>query len=141
MRKTPARIRSGALALATLLAFSAQQALAQASGGAAANQASQGQAAAQLELIPAKGPVAENIRVVAAGLPANAKAVVLGGTDPQKLAPLAEENADAEGNFRAMVSVPDTAQYGSDFYFALKIGDAIIGPAAYRVEARKPDPA
>ncbi len=40
-----------------------------------------------------------------------------------------------------MVSVPDTAQYGSDFYFALKVGDAIIGPAAYRVEARKPDPA
>jgi membrane-associated protease RseP (regulator of RpoE activity) len=140
MRTTPARIRSGALALAILLAFSAEQALAQSGGGAGANQAAQGQAA-QLELIPAKGPVAENVRVVAAGLPANAKAVVLGGADPQKLAPLAEENADAAGNFRAMVSVPDTAQYGSDFYFALKVGDAIIGPAAYRVEARKPDPA
>ena len=139
MRKTPARIYSGALALATLLAFSAAQALAQTSG-AGANQAAQGQAA-QLELIPATGPVAENVRVVAAGLPANAKAIVLGGADPQKLAPLAEENADAAGNFRAMVSVPDTAQYGSDFYFALKVGDAIIGPAAYRVKARKPDPA
>ena len=142
MRKTPARISSGALALAALLAFSAEQALAQTSGGeASAAQAASGQAAAQLELIPATGPVAENVRVVAAGLPANAKAVVLGGADPQKLAPLAEENADAAGNFRAMVSVPDTAQYGSDFYFALKVGDTIIGPAAYRVEARKPDPA
>ena len=140
MRKTPARIRSGALAVAALLACSAEQALAQSGGGAGATQATQGQAA-QLELIPATGPVAENVRVVAAGLPANAKAIVLGGADPQKLAPLAEENADAAGNFRTMVSVPDTAQYGSDFYFALKVGDAIIGPAAYRVEARKPDPA
>ena len=83
MRRTPARIRSGALALAALLAFSAEQALAQASGGAAGNQAAPGQAAAQLELIPATGPVAENIRVVAAGLPANARAMVLGGADPQ----------------------------------------------------------
>ena len=143
MRKTPARIRSGALALAALLAFSAPQVLAQASGAgnAPAAQAAPGEAAAQLELIPATGPVAENVRVVAAGLPANAKAIVLGGADPQKLAPLAEENADAAGNFRTMVSVPDTAQYGSDFYFALKVGDTIIGPAAYRVEARKPDPA
>ncbi len=88
MRKTPARIRSGALALAILLAFSAEQALAQSSGGgdAPAAQAASGQAAAQLELIPATGPVAENVRVVAAGLPANAKAIVVGGADPQKLA-------------------------------------------------------
>jgi hypothetical protein len=143
MRKTPARIRSGALALAILLAFSAEQAPAQSggAGNAPAEQAAPGEAAAQLELIPATGPVAENIRVVAAGLPANARAIVLGGADPQELAPLTEENADAAGNFRAMVSVPDTAQYGSDFYFALKVGDAIIGPAAYRVEAREPDPA
>jgi hypothetical protein len=34
--------------------------------------------------------------------------------------------------------VPDTAAYGTDFFFALMIGDQVTQPMPYRVQSREP---
>jgi hypothetical protein len=147
-----------ALALSGALAFPA---LAQTTGGAGGTAETSNPAPAAaatqvapgtIELIPPSGPVGEEVRIIGSGLMPNAPVVVLGGTDPAQLAPLTDtedeaqrmatskqlEHVDTSGAFRTLAMVPDTAAYGTDFFFALKIGDQVTQPMAYRVEAREP---
>lgn len=105
-----------------------------------------------IELIPPGGPVGEEVRIIGSGLTPNAPVVVLGGTDPAQLGPLTgdhdeaqrmatspqPEHVDTSGAFRTLALVPDTAAYGTDFFFALKIGDQVTQPMAYRVGSREP---
>ena len=141
-----------------LAAALACPAIAQTTGGTSeASNPAPAAAAAQaapgtIELIPPKGPVGEEVRIVGSGLPPNAPVVVLGGSDPAQLAPLGGqegeaqrmatgqqlEHVDTSGAFRSLAEVPDTVEYGSDFYFALKIGEQVTQPMAYRVESRLP---
>lgn len=110
-----------------------------------------------IELIPPAGPVGEEVRIVGAGLTPNAPVVVLGGPDAAQLVPLGPEegneqrqgqqqalanqpeHVDTSGAFRTLVRVPDVP-YGSQFFFALKVGDQVTEPMAYLVEAREPSP-
>ena len=147
-----------ALALSGALAHPA---LAQTTGGAGGtaetSNPAPAAAAAQvapgtIELIPPGGPVGEEVRIIGSGLAPNAPVVVLAGTDPAQLAPLTDtedeaqrmatskqpEHVDTSGAFRTLAMVPDTAAYGTDFFFALKVGDEVTQPMAYRVQSREP---
>ena len=144
-----------------LAAALASPAVAQTTGGASgasetsnpAPAATAAQAApGTIELTPPNGPGGEEVRIVGSRLTPNAPVVVLGGTDPAQLAPLAgeegeaqrmatgqqQEHVDTSGAFRSLTEVPDTVGYGSEFYFALQIGEQVTQPMAYRVEAREP---
>jgi len=148
--------------LASVIGVAALPALAQTTGGAGGTSETSNPApaaaAAQvapgtIELVPPKGPVGEEVRILGAGLTPNAPVVVLGGTDPVNLAPLTDdegegqrqatgqpqqEHVDTPGAFRSLAVVPDTVPYGSDFFFVLRIGDQVTQLIAYRVEARQP---
>ena len=103
-----------------------------------------------IEIVPPIGPVGEEVRILGAGLVPNAPVVVLGGKDPERLSPvdseLREEQApvlnyvDSSGEVRVLVEVPEDADYGSSYYFALKLGNMITRPASYQVDAREPAP-
>jgi hypothetical protein len=147
-----------ALALSLALAVPA---LAQTTGGAGGTAETSNPAPAAaatqvapgtIEIIPPGGPVGEEVRIIGSGLPPNAPVVVLGGTDPARLAPLTDtegeaqrmatsqrpEHVDTSGAFRTLALVPDTAAYGTDFFFALRIGDQVTQPMPYLVQSREP---
>lgn len=163
MRRRSLSIHAWTAALAVAGAL-AGPALAQTTGGAGGTAETSNPApavaAAQvapgtIELIPPVGPVGEEVRIIGSGLTPNAPVLVLGGTDPAQLTPLTTqprqepqqavdqqvEYVDSSGAFRTLAEVPETAEYGSTFYFALKIGDQVTQPMGYLVDPRQPAPA
>jgi hypothetical protein len=95
----------------------------------------------QVKLIPAQGPVDEEVRIVGSGLPPNQPISISGGADPGQLTPIAQANVDTSGAFRAIVKMTAQVKEGGDYYFVLKVGDRTLQPLAYHVASRQPAPA
>ena len=95
----------------------------------------------QVKLIPAQGPVDEEIRIVGSGLPSNQPVSVLGGVDPGQVAPVTEGTVDTSGAFRVVVKMTAKVENGQNYYFVLKVGDRTLQPLAYQVASRAPAPA
>lgn len=95
----------------------------------------------QVKLIPAQGPVDEEIRIVGSGLPPNQPVSVLGGVDPGQVAPITQANVDTSGAFRVVVKMTAKVENGQNYYFVLKVGGQTLQPLTYQVASRVPAPA
>lgn len=93
--------------------------------GTGAPAAQQQDSAARAWISPTRGPTLTVIQLFAEGLPGLSEVIILAGSEPNQLRPILRGDTDARGNLAVQFKVPEEAERGQPFYFALDpAGDA-----------------
>jgi hypothetical protein len=89
---------------------------------------------------PAEGATRTVIRLSAEGLPGLSDVLVLAGPDPEQLRPIGRTSSDARGGIHVQLQVPEEAERGEPYYFAVDPAgevDPILAEPPFEVLVRE----
>jgi hypothetical protein len=86
-----------------------------------------------LAITPTEGPTEQRVVLEAAGLTPVSEVTIEGGLDRGRMQVLGRTRTDSNGDLRAETEVPDWAERGKPFYFAVAQDGARVGVASINV--------